>query len=439
MPNELPENDPVLSVLREAESRYRAAVDDIQEEAQTQGLEMEALRLQLRQTEGRERGQRERADGLAAALRDVHQVFSRGDLYSQILMVCLRLTGASRGLYITIGGGGGPRRVRAAVGVEGYPQSAPSAWLEAVCERAAEQGGPLISNRPEDLGSLPAPHPHPGGFRNLLAVPVLLLRDLNGVLIVADKDGDFDADDAQMLLHVGGQAAVAAENIRLRQKLQSAYLATVSVLADAMEAKDPYTQGHCEMVSRYAGRVARRLALDARQTTVVRYAALLHDIGKIGVSDGILNKPGPLLPAEHDLVRSHVRLGRDLILHVPALAPVADAVLHHHEWYDGSGYPDGLSGGDIPIAARIVCVVDSYGAMISRRSYKEAYGVPYARAELSRCAGTQFDPEIVGIFLAALDEAGAENSDPEDEAEEIELAPLLGFVEDRAAGRASLS
>jgi len=432
MPNDLPENDPVLSVLHEAESRYRAAVDDLQGETQAQEVEVAALRAQLRQAQDRERQQRERADSLAVALRDIHQVFAQGDLYTLILKVCLRLTGATRGLYV-IRGDRGARRVRAAVCVEGYPQSAPSPLLDAICERVAEQNDPLIKNRPDDLGDLPAPPRPEEAFQNFLAAPVLLLRDLHGVILVADKSGDFDADDAQLLLHVGSQAAVAAENIQLRRKLQNAYLATVNVLADAMEAKDPYTQGHCEMVSRYAGRIARRLALDARQMTIVRYAALLHDIGKIGVSDGILNKPGPLLPAERDLVRSHVRLGHDLILHVPAFAPVVDAVLHHHEWYDGTGYPDGLQGEEIPIASRIVCVVDSYGAMISRRSYKEAYGGPYARAELGRCAGTQFDPEIVEIFLAALDEAGAEDLDREEEPEEIELAPLLGYAKDHAA------
>ncbi len=427
MPNDLPSNDPVLSVLHEAESRYRAAVDDLQEETQAREVELAALRVQIRQARDRERQERERADGLAAALRDVHQVISHGDLYALILQVCLRLTGATRGLYITAGTHGCTRRVRAAVGIEGYPQSPPSSWLDAICQRLAGQDNPLIRNRSGDHDDLPLSTPTSESFQNFLAAPVLLLRDLHGVIVVADKPGEFDGDDAQTLLHVGSQAAVAAENIQLRQKLQNAYLATVSVLADAIEAKDPYTQGHCEMVSRYAGRIGRRLALDARQMTIVRYAALLHDIGKIGVSDGILNKPGPLLPAERDLVRSHVRLGHDLILHVPALAPVADAVLHHHEWYDGTGYPDGLRGAEIPVAARIVCVVDSYGAMISRRSYKEAYGGPYARAELSRCAGTQFDPEIVDNFLAALDEIDTEDFDGDREDDEIELAPLLGF------------
>ena len=121
------------------------------------------------------------------------------------------------------------------------------------------------------------------------------------------------------------------------------------------------------------------------------------------MSDGILNKPGTLLPEERDLMRAHVRIGHDLLQRIPALTQAANVLLHHHEWYDGNGYPDGLAGEAIPLLARIVAVVDAYSAMISKRSYKSAYSDHEARAELYRNAGTQFDPQIVEALVAILD------------------------------------
>jgi len=208
-----------------------------------------------------------------------------------------------------------------------------------------------------------------------------------------------------------------------------AYVSTVSILADAVEAKDPYTHGHCEMASRYARLVAAGMELEAGEQAVVCYAALLHDVGKIGVSDGVLHKPGPLLPEEMELMRAHVRVGHDLLRNVPVLQPVADVVLHHHERFDGDGYPDGLRGDEIPLASRIVAVVDAYCAMITRRSYKEAYTEQHAREEIRRCAGSQFDPHVVDVFLQVVE---SPLSDDPDEDAWAECLVLPGLA-DRAA------
>lgn len=421
-------DDPVLAALRATETQYRNVVEDLRQECESKHQELAQASVQVQQAKAGAEQQRQRAKQLEEALREIHNALFSGNLYELILRVCLKLTDSTRGLYVAVETHGAPRRIRAAVDVGGYPAAPASAFLESLCLAAANEGETLVYNKAGDIENLPHPAQSSENFRNFIAAPVILMRGLSGVIIAADKQsGDFDSADVQTLLHIGDQAAVAVENAHLRQKLQNAYLATVSVLADAMEAKDPYTQGHCEIVSRYARRIARRLHLTQRELSIVSYAALLHDIGKIGVSDGILNKPGPLLPEERELVRSHVRVGHDLIRHVPALSVVADAVLHHHEWYDGTGYPDGLRGENIPIASRIVCVVDSFGAMISRRSYKEAYGVDYARAELSRCAGTQFDPQIVEVFLDVLSDKTPETGEMEED-EEAGLAPLPDFL-----------
>lgn len=187
-----------------------------------------------------------------------------------------------------------------------------------------------------------------------------------------------------------------------------AYVATIAILANAVQAKDPYTHEHCEQVSQYARVAAERLGLSEDDLRVTCYAALLHDVGKIGVSEGVLNKPGPLLPEERKLVEAHVRIGHDLLHGVPALREVAAAVLYHHERFDGGGYPEGLAGECIPMASRIVAVVDAYCAMIDARIYKKAYPPEIARAELIRCSGSQFDPQVVEAVLCAIDEVDAE-------------------------------
>ncbi len=166
-------------------------------------------------------------------------------------------------------------------------------------------------------------------------------------------------------------------------------------------------------MARYSRLTARRLNLSDSDRGIVCYGELLHDVGKIGISDGVLNKPGKLLPEEWELMRSHVRVGRDLLARVPMLDRVADVVLHHHESYDGKGYPEGLSGEQISLAARIVCVTDAYCAMISMRSYKASSTPEQARAELVRCRGTQFDPAVVDAFLSVLDNPEPEEDEPE--------------------------
>jgi HD-GYP domain-containing protein (c-di-GMP phosphodiesterase class II) len=166
-------------------------------------------------------------------------------------------------------------------------------------------------------------------------------------------------------------------------------------------------------VARYARLTAARLSESAELRSACCYGGLLHDVGKIGVSDGVLNKPGQLLPEEWDLMRSHVRVGRDLLANVPALGGVGDVVHHHHERWDGQGYPDGLRGEDIPLAARVVCVADAFCAMTAKRAYRESLSEEEARQELVRCKGSHFDPRVVDALLAVLDDPDARRQCPD--------------------------
>jgi putative nucleotidyltransferase with HDIG domain len=407
--------------------RLRAELNAARAEAQSIRDEARRAREELEAAHAAFERQRERAEALRHALVGVHRALFGGNVYEMILRACVQITGATRGVYVS-SREGGRMRVRAALEVDGYPEREPSPFVRALCERVIERNEPLVCNGPTENGvqGIDPPTDETEHFRNLIVSPVLLLKDLDGVVIVGDKRaGSFDPHDVETLLAVGHHAGVAVENRRLEDALQRAYVSTVSVLADAVEAKDPYTHGHCEMASRYARLVAARLGLSEHEQALVCYAALLHDVGKIGVSDGVLNKPGPLLPEETELMRAHVRVGHDLLRNVPVLRSVAEVVLRHHERYDGGGYPDGLRGDEIPLPARIVAVVDAYCAMITRRSYKEAYTEQHARDEVRRCAGSQFDPRVVDAFLGVLDTPAAADHDDDPWAECL-LLPGLG-------------
>ncbi len=190
----------------------------------------------------------------------------------------------------------------------------------------------------------------------------------------------------------------------VRQQLRQTYLDSTYALVRAVEAKDPCTRRHSLQVRRICGELGRRLSLSSAQAESLRTAAVLHDIGKIGVPDAVLRKPGPLTPQEFDLIRQHPETAVRIIGRAAFLNTELPIIRHHHERLDGRGYPDGLAGERIPFGARILAVADSLDAMSSRRSYKPAHGVDRIRAELKACAGTQWDPAVVEAALAWLDE-----------------------------------
>lgn len=177
-------------------------------------------------------------------------------------------------------------------------------------------------------------------------------------------------------------------------------------LSDAIDARDPYTRGHSARVARMAHEVGLRLGCNETVLSLLYLGGALHDVGKLVVSPEILGKPGPLTHKEFDEVRAHPQAGARMVALDKALRPAFGGVLFHHERWDGGGYPTGCSGVDIPLEARILSVVDSYDAMASDRPYRSALPPDAAAAEVDRCAGTQFDPDVAVAFLAAW-ESGA--------------------------------
>ena len=234
---------------------------------------------------------------------------------------------------------------------------------------------------------------------NLVAIPVYIADDFSGVIVCANRDGGFADCEDDVLLALGDHTGAILQNGHLHGQLRNAYLGTVALLSEAIGAKDPLLKGHSEDVATLVERVARRLGVETARREELLFGSLLHDIGKLGISERILLKPAPLTPEERTAVELHPRIGYRMIQRVPALRPMAPAILHHHERFDGEGYPSGLRGEAIPLEARIIAVADSYSAMTSDRPYRAAMSVEESCEELVRGAGTQWDPEVVEAFV----------------------------------------
>ncbi|MEV0692861.1 HD-GYP domain-containing protein [Streptomyces sp. NPDC050388] len=187
---------------------------------------------------------------------------------------------------------------------------------------------------------------------------------------------------------------------------RAAHQATIRALVQAVDIKDGYTRGHSERVGQASTMIARELGMDDERTEVLRFAGILHDVGKLGVPTRLLTKNGPLTPEERRVIELHPEYGHEMVRGISFLGEARAAVLHHHERLDGSGYPYGLAGGQIPESARVVAVADAFDAMTSTRSYSRARPVPVALEELQRCAGAHFDPRMVEALVRAIGRAG---------------------------------
>jgi putative nucleotidyltransferase with HDIG domain len=183
---------------------------------------------------------------------------------------------------------------------------------------------------------------------------------------------------------------------------EGAYSATMAALCQAVETKDFYTRGHSERVSRGATLLARQIGMGAERVEAIRYAGMLHDVGKLGVPTKVLQKTGPLTEEELAAIQLHPMRGLEIVRQIGFLTEALDGIMHHHERMDGKGYPMGLAGDEIPEFARVIAVADAFDSMTSTRSYRGARSVEEAVAELRKCSGMQFDPMLVDAFIAAL-------------------------------------
>ncbi|MDZ4720096.1 MAG: response regulator [Roseiflexaceae bacterium] len=223
----------------------------------------------------------------------------------------------------------------------------------------------------------------------------------------SDRPG-FEERERTLLTICASQIAASLDNSRLYHQQKEQYLQTIRAFAAVTDARDPYTRGHSEAVMRYAVRLAEDLKLDSTRVELIRYGALLHDIGKIGVRDEVLLKPGRLTEEEMAAMEAHPRIGADILRYIQALRPVIPMVEHHHERFDGHGYPRRLYGDEISPEARILAIADSFDAMTSERSYRRAMPLEQAIAELRRGRGSQWDADYIDTFIGLLEREGLE-------------------------------
>lgn len=282
-----------------------------------------------------------------------------------------------------------------------------------VQEFAADRTGPIIRNLSPNAHANPA---RPG-LRNLILSPIQHSGVHFGWLLAANRiissdDSDQTYINASCLSNwefgtfemgaIRTTAVVLANhlhNARLYQDQEELMLGVVRALINAVDAKDTYTCGHSERVAELSRRIARNMGCDATQCQQTYMAGLLHDLGKIGVPDQVLTKVGPLTDDEYDIIKKHPSIGYAILRHVRQLQDVLPGVLHHHEAYDGSGYPQGLEGDNIPLQGRIIAVADAYDAITSTRSYRAARGHQQAIQILREGAGKQWDAEVVQAFI----------------------------------------
>jgi putative nucleotidyltransferase with HDIG domain len=236
-----------------------------------------------------------------------------------------------------------------------------------------------------------------------LSLPIVVAETEWGVLNLEQRDhGEFGQEDLLLAHVIVGQVGAAIHRCQLVGELEDAFLTTIGVISDAVELQDAYTANHAYEVADLAVAVGERLGIEGVSLDRLRYGALLHDVGKIGIPAEILRKPGPLSAEERERMDEHTAIGARMLERIPFLAPVAPLVRSAHERHDGGGYPDGLAGDDIPRGAMVIATCDAFHAMTSDRTYRKAMSIPDAEAELRDNSGSQFEPSVVDALLAEL-------------------------------------
>jgi HD-GYP domain-containing protein (c-di-GMP phosphodiesterase class II) len=241
-----------------------------------------------------------------------------------------------------------------------------------------------------------------------IGVPLRIKAQVIGAIIVENKtDGTyFTEEDFSLLTTLSNHAVVAIENTRLYESVKNNYLSTIQSLVNALEASDKFTKGHSERVRFLSLELGRHIGLDFRELEILEYAAILHDIGKIGIESFILQKQGKLTANEYSMIQAHPLIGEEILGPIETLRDVRQTIIQHHERYDGKGYPYGLRGDELSLKSRILSVVDTFDAMMSDRPYRKALSIQKIKQEIINHSGTQFDPYVVEAFIGMLDAKG---------------------------------
>ncbi|MGD1117916.1 MAG: HD domain-containing phosphohydrolase [Dehalococcoidales bacterium] len=275
-----------------------------------------------------------------------------------------------------------------------------------IAGQVARTGKPLIVNDVNRSVNFHKMIDDTTGFttRSLVCAPLTVNHQILGVMEVLNKrDGTtFGEQDLEALVSVATMTAMAIESSRTHQTMLEAYKSTIRALAGAIDAKDQYTKGHSLRVMEYIVKAGAVLCLSNEELELLEYAGMMHDIGKIAVDSSIINKPGPLSPEEWAIMQKHPETGADLCQEIPFLEKTSEIILSHHEKYNGSGYPNGYKGDDIPLGSRLLAVAEAFDTMTTDHSYRAAMSVEEAVKELNAYAGSQFCPVAVKALISAL-------------------------------------
>ncbi len=281
---------------------------------------------------------------------------------------------------------------------------------EAIAGKILETGKAI---RVDDIGSMKAESDRYSQYRSFMSFPLMQapLKATNlslGIINVTNRFGDqpYVEEDLENLDFIADTASVAINNQLKSIEIERSYFRTMKALARAVEEKDRYTRGHSERVKTYAVEMARHLGLLSEITSTIEYACVLHDIGKIGIPDAIIHKDRDLTDEEYTQIKEHPAKGENIIRVIPFLEPAQPIIRHHHERFDGTGYPDGLRGKEIELGARIIAIADTYDAMTTERPYRGPLPKDDVIAVLKEQKGKQFDPELVDIFVRYLLDQG---------------------------------
>lgn len=311
------------------------------------------------------------------------------------------------------------------------PEEVSESQIEASMARwVVRESRPLIFNPSRDDDGVPV-DPVTGSV-SALSVPLISADGPIGAVTVGTGDAGFRfvSDDVRLLATIANHVTTAIGTVELFESLHESYLSTVRSLAAAVDAKDPFTRGHSDRVAMYAALAAEEMGLTQEQCMALEMAAYLHDIGKIGIPENILLKPGRLSDEEMSRMRNHPLIGASILEPVSFPWPITPVVRHHHERWDGTGYPSSLEATRIPLLARILSVADAYEAMISDRPYRAGRTSEEALAELVAGAGMQFDSDVVDAFASALpgrsDEAVAVVGSEAERSPSADPAPRIG-------------
>ncbi len=333
--------------------------------------------------------------------------FSSEDELEVILRQALAGVRASRGSLFLLDEGTGGLKVRAmqGYGEEGNP---PAGDIVRISEKL-----PMLQSGAESEGMALKIHEDPESGR--LFVPMIAKERLVGGIEVdlEGREARLSANDQKMLYALASQAAMILENARLERDARSMFLNIIVSLAGAVDAKDAYTHGHSMRVARVALRVAQQLGLSREAQETLLLSAILHDVGKIAIPDEILQKPGRLTSEEFEIMKGHTTAGARMLAHIPALEDVVPGIRNHHERWDGTGYPDGLAGDEIPLVGRIIHIGDAFDAITTDRVYRNCKPVSWAMQEIQDRAGEQFDPECVAAACEARRQGWLEDTIPE--------------------------